>query len=366
MKKIKKIFSSISFIITLFLAFTLLGAAATAHISPIKLKFLALAGFGFPFLWISNLINLVWLSIRKRWWFFVPLVAMLITINHWNNSFQLFNKRTKNEYEIKNHIKILSFNVHLFDYYGHSGSRETPDNFYDFVLSLDPDIICFQDFYSNASKPKHTPSYIMSRFKQYPHKQIEYFYKSHSGSGIATFSKYPFADKGDIRFEQSNNMSIYTDINVSGTIIRVFNCHLHTTGIIDDDIEAFDNLDFRMDDVQKGKLKGITKKLSKAFSIRAKQAEIIAEHVKNSPYPVIVCGDFNDIPVSYVYRTVRGNLKDAFRGSRTGFGGTYNGKLPSFRIDYILYSPQFDSFNFTKFNFPYSDHFPIMTTIDLN
>ena len=361
----KKIFRSISLIITIFLAIMLLLAALAAHITPVKMKIFTLAGFGFSTLWIINLFILIWLSIHKRWWLIITLFSLLITISHWNNSFQLFSKKSKKESELENHIKILSFNVHMFDYYNQSGSSETPDNFYDFVISQDPDIICFQEYYSNVTKPKHAPSYIISRFKQYSNKHIEYFYKSHSGSGMATFSKYPFADKGEIRFEQSQNMSIYTDINVSGTIIRVFNCHLHTTGIIDDDIEAIDNLDFRMDDVQKRKLKRVTKKLNNAFAVRAKQAETIAEHIKNSPYPVIVCGDFNDIPTSYVYRTVRGNLKDAFRGSRTGFGGTYNGKLPSFRIDFILYSPQFDAYNFTKFNFHFSDHFPIMTTIDL-
>ncbi|MCL2072597.1 MAG: endonuclease/exonuclease/phosphatase family protein [Marinilabiliaceae bacterium] len=362
----KKLFRSISFFITLFLALSLLVAAATAYISPLKLKIFTLVGFGFSALWITNLINLVWQAIRKRWWLFISLGVLILTINHWNNTFQMFSKKTKNEYEIKNRLKILSYNVHMFDYYGGSGSNETPDNFYDFVLTQDPDIICFQEFYSNVTKPKHTPSYIMSRFKQYSYKHIQYFRASHSGSGMATFSKYPFADKGEIRFEQSRNMSIYTDINLSGTIVRVINCHLHTTGIIADDIDAIDNLDFRMDDIQKRKLKRITSKLNKSAAIRAKQAEIIAEHIKNSPYPVIVCGDFNDTPVSYVYRTVRGNLKDAFRGSRTGFGGTYNGKLPSFRIDYILFSPQFESYNFTKFNFGFSDHFPIMTTIELN
>ena len=361
----RKLFRSISFITALALAFLLLLSAATAHISPAKMYVFTLAGFGFPVLWIINLIFLIWLSIRKRWRFFIPLIALLITINHWNNTFQIKFKKSINESELDNHIKIMSYNTHMFDYYNHTGSKETPDNIYDFILHQNPDIICFQEFYSNVTKPKFNPSYIVSRFKQYKYKYIEYFYKSHSGSALATFSKYPISDKGEIRFNTSNNMSIYTDINVKGQMIRVFNNHLESFGIRDNDMETIDNFDLRMYEVQKIGLRRLAGKLTKAFIRRATQAEIIAQHISNSPFPAIVCGDFNDTPVSYVYRTVRGNLKDSFKSAGIGFGGTYNGQLPSFRIDYIFHSPLFDSYNFKKFNFDYSDHFPIMTIIDL-
>ena len=361
----KKLFRSISFISAMVLALLLLLTVANAYISPAKMGVFTLTGFGFPVLWIINLLFLIWLAIRKRWWFFIPLIALIITINHWNNTFQFTGKKVKNELDLENPVKVLSFNVHMFDYYNHSGSTETPEAFYDFILSQNPDIICIQEYYSNFTKPLYNPNYIIARFKEYKYKHIEYTYKSHSGSAIATFSKYPVADKGEIRFNKTNNLSIYTDINVKGQIIRVFNNHLESFGIRDNDFETIDNFDFRMNEVQKIGMKRLMGKLTRAFIRRANQAESLSRHIKNSPYPVIVCGDFNDTPVSYVYRTVRGNLKDSFRISGAGFGGTYNGQLPSFRIDYILHSPQFESYNFKKFNFEYSDHFPIMVTIDL-
>jgi len=361
----KKLFRSISLIIALILALLLLISVANAYINPAKMYVFTLMGLVFYILWIMNLLFLIWLIFRKRRWFFIPLIVLIITLNHWNNTFQFRGKKIKNESELENPIKIMSFNVHMFDFYNHSGSNETPEIIYDFILKHDPDIICIQEFYSNITKPLYNPAYIMARFKMYQHKHIEYFYKSHSGTAMATFSKFPLGDKGEIRYNSTSNMSMYTDINVRGQMIRVFNNHLESFGLIDNDLEAFDNFDFRMDDAQKVGLRKLLRKLIKAFVLRAIQAEIIAEHIKNSPYPVIVCGDFNDTPVSYVYRTISGNLKDSFRASGAGFGGTYNGKLPSFRIDYILHSPQFDSYNFKKFNFDYSDHFPIMVTIDL-
>ena len=361
----KKFFRSISFIIVFISAFMLLGATATAYINPVKLYVFTLAGFAFPVLWLLNLLLFLWFLLRKRWLALIPLFVALLTLGHWNNTFQMRGRALDEKKISGKPLKVMSYNTRMFDYYRHSGSEETPELIYDFVIRHDPDVVCFQEFYSNMMRPQFNPSYLMSRFKQYKFKHIEYTYKSHSGSGLATFSKYPISNKGDIRFEQSGNMSIYTDINVQGKTIRIFNNHLESIGIRDADLAALDNPDIRLNDEQKLGVKRVLGKLNRAFAMRASQSETIARHIENSPYPVIVCGDFNDTSVSYVYNTVRGNLKDAFRESGAGFGGTYNGKLPSFRIDYILHSPEFDSYDFKRFQVKYSDHYPIMTTIDL-
>ena len=362
----KKIFKSISFIIAFLSAFMLLGATATSYISPVKLHILALAGYAFSALWLLNLFLFIWFFIRKRRWIaLMPLFVVLLTLGHWNNTFQIRERSLNTEKFVGQSLKVMSYNTRMFDYYVNSGSKETPEKIYDFVIQNDPDVICFQEFYSNIMRPEFNPSYLMSRFKQYRFKHIEYVYRSHSGTGIATFSKYPIADKGDIRFERSANMSIYTDINVQGKTIRIFNNHLESIGLRDSDFAALESPESLLNEEQKRGVKKILRKLNSALSMRASQSEAIARHIANSPYPVIVCGDFNDTSVSYVYHTVKGNLKDAFRESGVGFGGTYNGKLPSFRIDYILHSSEFDSYGFQRFQVKYSDHFPIMTTIDL-
>jgi endonuclease/exonuclease/phosphatase family metal-dependent hydrolase len=92
---------------------------------------------------------------------------------------------------------------------------------------------------------------------------------------------------------------------------------------------------------------------------------MIRRKIEESPYPVIVCGDFNDTPSSYAYRETKGWLKDAFVQSGRGIGLTYTGKLPSFRIDYILYNKKFRSYNFKIHKIPYSDHFPISCDLKL-
>ncbi|WP_026474438.1 endonuclease/exonuclease/phosphatase family protein [Alkaliflexus imshenetskii] len=363
----KKLFFSIWLIIVLIPAFLLLGSVATAHISPAKLHIFAFTGFVFPVFWLMNVFMLIWLLIRRSYLLFIPLLALAISWQHWTNTFQLRGKHIAETEKLERPVTVMSYNTRMFDFYKHSGLPNTPKEIFEFILRQNPDIICIQEYFTSLRRDEFTPSAMAARFRHYGYRQIEYL-RTHSGNtgyGLAIFSKYPIVDGGAIRFENSLNLAIYSDINVNGKIVRVFNNHLESIGFQENELSVLDSLDFRMSDSQKQGLRNISRKLNRAFTSRSAQAEALARHIGNSPYPVIVCGDFNDTPVSYVYRTMRGPLKDAFRESGSGFGGTYNGRLPSFRIDYLFHSPEFDAYNFRVFPVKYSDHFPIMATIDL-
>ena len=106
-------------------------------------------------------------------------------------------------------------------------------------------------------------------------------------------------------------------------------------------------------------IKDISHRLKYAFRKRAHQADVLSDHIHTSPYPVIVCGDFNDTPVSYTYHKIRGDLVDAFIESGRGIGNTYSGMFPSYRIDYILHSRNLRSGGFETVRVDYSDHFPV-------
>ena len=133
----------------------------------------------------------------------------------------------------------------------------------------------------------------------------------------------------------------------------------------------FDKVDYKFIDALKTdsieateeyeKSKNILRRLKRAFVKRGKQADIISMHIASCPYKTIVCGDFNDTPASYVYRSIRGNLKDAFVESGSGFGQTYAGKFPQFRIDYILHSKDFTSKQYHSIPETITDHYPIVT-----
>lgn len=339
----------------------------TAYISPIKLHVFAFSGYLFPLFWIINLIFLIWLSIRRSALLLIPLLSLLISWTHWANSFQISGKSIAEESELEIPLRVMSYNTRMFDYYKHSGIPGAPDEIFKFILQQNPDIICFQEYFTSLKRHEYTPTQIIARFRQFGYKHIEYLKSrpGNTGYGLATFSRYPITNSGAIRFVNSNNQAIFSDIDVKGKTVRVFNNHLESIGFKDGDLSVLDTLEFRMSERQRQGLRNISKKLNRAFAMRSNQADALARHIANSPYPVIVCGDFNDTPVSYVYRTMRAGMKDAFKEAGVGFGGTYNGRLPSFRIDYIFHSPQFDTYNFKTFPLKYSDHFPIMVTIDL-
>jgi endonuclease/exonuclease/phosphatase family metal-dependent hydrolase len=151
------------------------------------------------------------------------------------------------------------------------------------------------------------------------------------------------------------------DLLIGRDTVRLFNLHLESVRLRHEDysfISGFD-LQFEKDEkIQENSLR-IIKKLKTAFTRRAGQVSYLSEAIKDSPYPVILCGDFNDTPNSYTYQQLTDKLVDSFKESGTGFGNTYIGKLPSFRIDYILHDDYFISSDYQRKTISLSDHYPV-------
>ena len=168
-------------------------------------------------------------------------------------------------------------------------------------------------------------------------------------------------EKGDIVFDQpqkSNNYCIYSDIVVKKDTFRIYNVHLQSIHLQRDDYALFDEEDPSHGD-QSSNIFKLFNKIRLAYPIRAKQAEEVAAHIKKSPYPVIVCGDFNDSPMSYSYNQFNSILTDAFRNCSFGLGATYAGKIPAGRIDYIFHSALIGSKDFVIQKEALSDHYAI-------
>jgi endonuclease/exonuclease/phosphatase family metal-dependent hydrolase len=194
------------------------------------------------------------------------------------------------------------------------------------------------------------------RTKDY-HERSAHKRPTRENYGIAMFSKYPMIARGDVMFETQGvkdfNYCIFADIVKGTDTFRVYNVHLQSIRLhTDPHIEG--------EEVQTyGSKKGaiaVYRKLRGAFEKRASQARRVVEHLQTSPYPVVVCGDFNDTPMSYTYNQFQLRLLDAFRGSGLGLGGTYVGRLPAGRIDYLFYSPQLRAAHFQIQQHTRSDH----------
>lgn len=310
-----------------------------------------LLGLAYPYLLALNVVFVfIWLVFYWRY-LFVSLICIGAGINIHNHFFQFRGEESTN----KEGIKVLSYNVKHF--YSYLENKDSVDNVINFIAHQKANIICLQET-KLQKMGELNPIKLKVKFPGILHCQL-----AHQGawSGPVTFTSYPIVAMGEIRFEETKNMVIYTDVNTGVDTIRVYNCHLQSYGIEPEEYSVIDTLGFQDKKILEMKLLG--GKLRRAYKQRSEQVAQLERHIAGCPYPVIVCGDFNDTPISYTYHSIRANLDDAFVESGKGISNTYRGKLPSFRIDYILYSPNFKAYNYERIRVNYSDHFPISTLL---
>jgi len=346
---------------------------ASSHVKPNDFWPLAFAGLVYPLILFINLGFVFWWIIRRRWYFIFSLVVILLG---WRQlqSFVSFRSINRKLPETGTVISVASYNVKVFDLYNYGPRWElnftNRNNIFRFVQEKDFDIICFQEYFYDATRQFKTTDTLTTLLRaKYVHEEFSRNNKGINFFGIATYSAYPIIKKGRIDFpRRSGNMCIYTDIKVGNDTIRVYNAHFESIGLSKEDyvfIENFaENDNLRDRDYISRNAKRVLSRIKRAFIVRTSQIELVSEHIRSSPYPVILAGDFNDTHASWTYRVLTRQLKDSFRSGR-GIGQTYNGPLPGFRIDYILHSSHFISYNFHTGKQPYSDHFPIWTWLHI-
>lgn len=323
-------------------------ATVSVYLSPEKIWFAALFGMAYPYLWLANLVFIVfWIIIKPKFLLF-SLLVMLAGYNHMGNYLQFSGRKTT-----ENGVRVTSYNVKYFMGNTDFPNKENADHILNFLRKNNADIICLQEVRLNKRQ--------VFDIKNHKLPQINHIQLAHSSNagGQLTLTRFPILYMGEIRFKNSGNMIIYTDMLINEDTVRVYNCHLQSYRLRPKEINSIDSMNFDNNQKNREKIKELSAKFREAIVKRAEQAAALREHLDQCPYPVIVCGDFNDTPVSFAYHMVRGNLEDSFTQSGKGTANTYNGKLPSFRIDYILHSDQFASYNFEVSTLDHSDHYPI-------
>ena len=362
------IFLKIVLIINFIVCFFLLLSFLSTHISPATISWLPFFGLAFPFIFIPVICFFVfWLILRNKW-ILLSLFTILLGINHVRHFYQItLWSGPKSETSVK--IKVMSYNVRLFDLYNWVKNKNTRNKIFNVLKREDAQIYCFQEFYYSEENPFTTRDTMVKFLKanNYHEGYTHYIPNGKHHFGLATFSSYPIIKKEIMMFENDpNNCVIISDIKIKNDTIRVFNAHLASI--------RFQKADYDyVGDAKTGKLlypmqpkeQKIYARLKSAFIHRSSQIEQLTEKVNESPYPVIVCGDFNDTPVSYTYRTITRKLYDAFVEGGNGIGQTYIGKFPSFRIDYILHSKELHSYDYHTLPEELSDHHAITSMIEI-
>ncbi len=251
----------------------------------------------------------------------------------------------------------------LFDLYNWGKNKETRNKILTSLKEIDPDILCLQEFYTSEGTTTYNNADTLKSIlnTKYFHSEYTATLREVDHWGIATFSKYPIINQGKLIFNTtSNNICIFTDVVVNYDTIRVYNLHLQSISFSKKDNKFLDDVISDKDaNDELEQSKNILRRLKRAFTKRSRQVEMITTHIKTCRHKIILCGDFNDTAASYAYQKLSDGLKDSFIEKGVGFGRTYAGKWPQFRIDYILHAKQLKCKKYLRSEETFTDHFPI-------
>ena len=357
-KTLKKIFHAIILTFNIIAAISLALACLCGFINPKTIWWIGFFGLAYVYLLVINIcFAAFWAFSSKKIFALISFVTILAGWNFVGKHIQIFEKAIPEE-KLDDSFKIVSFNVQGFLQMNSRQPNGEMLNIFDFFNEIDADIICMQEFVTD--RRRNTDAQSLRRYlgnMPYSHSELPggYF-------GVATFSKYPIIRRELIYSDRTTNACISTDIVIENDTVRVYNVHLKSVAFNNDEKHLLNNVvkkEYDRADIRT--IISILRNLKNSSLQREKQVELLMAHIAQSPYPVVICGDFNDPPASHTYRILRGNRKDAFVEAGSGRSTTYDiGKIASLRIDYIMYSDYFRAYDYKSPRVHISDHFPVL------
>jgi endonuclease/exonuclease/phosphatase family metal-dependent hydrolase len=332
--------------------FTLLAYAAP-YISPAKVSLFLFFGLAFPWLLLANVIFiLLWSVSRMRFWWFSTAVLLL----GWTHLTAVFGvnfwKNRGGGVKTENTVRVLTYNLMDFNMPYHKDKFAAKRDLNIFLKKQDADIICLQE-----GSDLNAINTFLPYLADYPYKLDKKGEKE-----VFIFSRFPIINTEILDIAKTGNGCSFVDVQIGAKTVRVFTLHLSSNQVSDMANNLAIKGEVSNDDswLEAGRM---LMRVRRTDILRSREAEFIAANIKKSPYPVIICGDFNDIPVSYPYHVLAENLTDAFQDAAFGFSTTYSGKIPALKIDNILTSPTIKARSCQILKVKYSDHYPL--TADL-
>lgn len=366
-RKIGDIIKLVIFITNLVIIVLLFCSYLSWNVSTLKTNLFSYIGIGFGVILILNLAYLIFWILLKQWKYaLIGLISLLLCYKPITTFFPLKLNSSKPS---ENAIKVLTFNVQGFPDERNKNSKKQP--ILDYIAESDADIVCIQEYLvSKTGQSILSQKDVNRKLDMYPYRSViglESSGKYHI-FGLACFSKYPIENTHEVVFESSYNGAAVHTINIKGKKITLANVHLETNSIMAADRKLYSDFLQNTDSI---KLETVTSnirnRLGGAYRMRAKQVEKVKSYIETQDTDgIIICGDFNDTPISYAYHQMKKGLKDAYVSTAFGPGITYNDYLFLFRIDYIMHSENIKAYNSKVEKIKYSDHYPLNTWLELN
>jgi endonuclease/exonuclease/phosphatase family metal-dependent hydrolase len=332
------------------------------RVSPLKTNLFSYIGIMFGLIFLVNIIYLFWWVTFKKWKLaFVSLLSLLLCYKPVTTFFpiNIFPEKVP-----ENCLKVLTYNVEGFANENRKEAREHP--ILDYIVETDADIVCLQEYLVSKTgqsiRSQRDVNRILNKYPYHAVTALEASGRYHI-YGLACFSKYPIEMTKEIVFNSSFNGAALHIINVNGKKLAVVNVHLESNNISAADKKLYGDFIQNSDEVNlEDVTANIRSRLGRGYRIRAGQVVKVKEALSELDVDgSIICGDFNDTPISYVYAQMRRGMKDAFASTGFGPGITYHEDFFWFRIDNIMHSPNLKSYRAKVDKVPYSDHYPLTT-----
>ena len=316
--------------------------------------------FYWPILVLFSISMVVFLFLREWKWLIAHGILFLMSLGSFSSFFSFGLGASAS---LKNEITIYTHNVHLMGYYDGKLSYQNKERIMREIDQRKPDVICLQECFWNEEENSFFHWSQEPRLKAYSAcERVTHKLSDNSHFGVVILSKYPIKYKGTIPFDNDvNNFAVYADLDTPNGILRVYSVHLQSFRLKEKELKMFDeNLD--VDEIQINS-KPLLVQLYRSNLKREKQVDRLTKSIAESPYPVVVCGDFNDCPNSNTYYRMTKDLNDAYVLSNFGIGATYNGLLLGMRIDYCLTDKRLQVKSCERIEVNSSDHDALFATV---
>ena len=338
----------------------MLATGYSDHISPVSYPLLSTMGMIFPaFLLLNLLFVFFWLTFKwRRVW--IPIVGYVLAYP----ALALYMPMHTAQDVPDGTIKLLSYNVCCYSGVDNFEENEGFDTIYHYLARQDADIVCLQEDVDTWRR------YVFHRYEKiYPYNDTIFFFNKNEANGMGIHSRFPILRRERIPYESRANGSVAWYLQVGNDTVLVINNHLEGTNLTKEDRSRYEQiLKGKMSrDTAREESKLLVQKVGRANAIRAIGAEAVHRYIEeHRQYPMIVCGDFNDNPISYSRHVISKGLTDCFAETGRGLGLSYNRKGFYFRIDHILCSDHFTPYNCqVDDKIDASDHYPIFCWLKL-
>lgn len=346
-----------------------LGSCLAPYLNPAKWWLIGFLGLSVPYVVIILVFAIIFWLIFKPRWALLPFLTLLVGWKQLSVLFAINPLRDFVEAKTDSTIRIVDWNVGSM--YGLSENKDKRKHnrteIAGAIIKLQPDIICLQEFnHSYTQGPEADNIGLFT--KDYPYYYFSKDYNKRNGfytSGSVIFSRYPIIDSGKIKYPGKYGESlIFCDVHLKNDTVRIYTSHLQSFQFTETDYSGMEKIREQDDEALEAS-RSIFTKMKLAFTKRGEQAEIVRNEIDSTPYPSIMCGDFNDVPNSFTYFHIRGNRKDAFLEKDFGIGRSYISLAPTLRIDYILPQPLFRVLQFDMVDEDLSDHLMLVSDVSL-